>query len=272
MLFKQIFSSKNKGFLHEKIKILLILKRNSAHAPTMKIDEDRYNGITVDYNSLPETKDEFLEEINQLIESFRFKNLLWIKIPIEKSEFIPLLTDIGFEFHHCDNKGLMLVKMLKPYSFVPTAQNYTVGVGGIVREGDQLLVIKDRFTNGFKLPGGHIDHQETIKEALKREVFEETGVEVEFESIINIGHFTKAQLEASNLYIVCTAKPISNEINIYDKSEIVEAKWINIETFLNSDETNIYNKSVVRAAIDNKELKLTNRAIKLKVTGSEVFF
>ncbi len=238
----------------------------------MKIDEDRYNGITVDYTSLPDTKDIFLGEIRQLIDLFNFKNLLWIKIPIEKSEFIPLLTALGFEFHHCDSSSLMLVKALKSNAFVPTAQNYTIGVGGIVRDDNQLLVIKDRFTKGYKLPGGHVDHQETIKKALKREVFEETGVEVEFESIINLGHFTRAQLEASNLYIVCTAKAISKEISIHDKSEILEAKWINIDTFLNSEETNIYNKSVVKASLENKELKLTNQTIKLKVSGSEVFF
>lgn len=35
---------------------------------------------------------------------------------------------------------------------------------------------------------------------------------------------------------------------------------------------NIYNKNVVKATIENKELKLTDQPIKLKVSGGEVFF
>ncbi len=238
----------------------------------IKTTENRYKGITVDYSSLPDTTEEFEKEINQLIKSLNGKKLLWIKVPIEKSEFIPILTNFDFEFHHCDDKNLMLVKKLVPVATIPTVRNYTVGVGAIVRDGDNLLVIKDRFSKGYKLPGGHIDNNETIKEAMKREVYEETGIKVEFESIVNLGHFTKGQFEESNLYIVCTAKALSKEITIHDSSEIVEAKWIEIEEFLNSPDTNNYNKSVVKAAINNKELKLTDQPVRLRVSGGEVFY
>ncbi len=238
----------------------------------IKTTENRYKGITVDYSNLPDTTKEFEKEINQLIASLNGKKLLWVKVPIEKSEFIPILTNLDFEFHHCDDKNLMLVKKLVPVATIPTARNYTVGVGAIVRDGDNLLVIKDRFSKGYKLPGGHIDNNETIKEAMKREVYEETGIKVEFESIVNLGHFTRGQFEESNLYIVCTAKALSKEITIHDSSEIVEAKWIEIEEFLNSPDTNNYNKSVVKAAINNKELKLTDQPVRLRVSGGEVFY
>ena len=238
----------------------------------LKTHENRYKGLTIDYESLPETKAEFHTEISSLIESLNDKKLLWVKIPIEKSDFIPILTNLDFEFHYCNEKSLMLVKKLVSVTTIPTARNYTVGVGAIVRNGNKLLLVKDRFSTGYKLPGGHIDNNETIKEALLREVFEETGIKIEFESIVNLGHFTFGQFEESNLYIVCTAKPVSNEITIYDSSEIKEAKWMDADEFLNLPETNNYNRSVVQAAISNKELKLTDQPIKLKVSGGEVFF
>lgn len=238
----------------------------------IKTVENRYDGITIDHTSLPITKDKFYNEITGLIESLKDKKLLWVKIPIEKSDFIPILTNLDFKFHHCDEKSLMLVKKLVHDTIVPTAKNYTVGVGAIVRDKDKLLVIKDRFSNGYKLPGGHIDNNESIKDALKREVYEETGITIEFESIMNLGHFTKGQFDESILYVVCTAKALTKEITIYDLSEIVEAKWINIEVFLNSKETNNYNKNIVKASIENKDLKLTDQPIKLKVSGGEVFF
>jgi 8-oxo-dGTP diphosphatase len=231
---------------------------------------DRYDGVTVDNRTVPDSKELFEKEIVQLIGSLIEKKLLWIKIPIEKSDFIPILTNLDFEFHHCNDKSLMLVKKLIKAPIIPTAKNFTVGVGAIVRDEDKLLVIKEKFSNGYKLPGGHIDDNETIKDALKREVFEETGIEIEFESITNIGHFTKSQFGESNLYVVCTAKALTKEITIHDSSEIVEAKWIDIEEFLNLKETNNYNKIVVRKSVESERLKLTEQSIKLNVPG-EVF-
>jgi len=62
----------------------------------------------------------------------------------------------------------------------------------------------------------------------------------------------------------------NKKIIIYDSSEIIEAKWIDIDEFLNSSETNNYNKSVVRIVLSNEDLKLTDQAISLRVSG-EVF-
>lgn len=238
----------------------------------MKVVEDRYDGITIDLATLPDTEEVFLEKITALIDRTNDKKLLWVKIPIEKSTFIPHLIGLGFVFHHCDEDMLMLVKKLIENSIIPTAKNYTVGVGAVIRDGNQLLVIKDRFSTGYKLPGGHIDNNESIKQALKREVHEETGVEIEFESIANIGHFTQSQFGNSNLYIVCTARAVSKEITIHDSSEIIEAKWMEMDTFLSLEDTNNYNRRIVQAVIENKDLKLLDQPIKLRLPNSEVFF
>lgn len=234
--------------------------------------DNKYNGVIVTNITLPENRDVFEKEIIRVIDSSKNKKLLWIKIPIKVSEFIPILTKLGFKFHHCDEENLMLVKKMAHDSIIPATKNYIVGVGAIVLNEGRILVIKDRFSSGYKLPGGHIDANESIKDALKREVYEETGVNIEFESIVNIGHFRNGQFGESNLYIVCTAKAFSKEIAINDTSEIVEARWINTAEFLNSEDVNIYNKSVVEAAIDNRELKLVEQHIKLKVSDAEVFF
>ena len=238
----------------------------------IKTIDNKYDGVIVDNTTLPQKKDEFRKEIVRLIESLMNKKLLWIKIPIEKSELIPILTSLDFEFHHCDEKNLMLIKKMAPDSIVPTTKNFIVGVGAIVFNEGRLLVIKDKFSTGDKLPGGHIDKNESIKNALKREVYEETGIKIEFESIVNIGHFRNGQFGESNLYIVCTAKALSKNITINDSAEVTEARWIDPEYFLTSDDVNNYNKSVVEAAIKNKELKLTEQQIKLRVPDGEVFF
>ena len=234
--------------------------------------DNRYDGVIIDNSSLPQTKDEFKKEVVRLIDNLKNKKTLWIKIPIEKSDLIPILTSLDFEFHHCDERNLMLVKKMVAYAIVPTTKNYIAGVGAIVFDEGRLLVIKDRISSGYKLPGGHIDKNESIINAVKREVYEETGINIEFESIINIGHFRNGQFGESNLYIVCTAKALSKEISINDSNEIKEARWMLPEDFLNSENVNNYNKSVVKAALSNKELKLTEQQLKLKVADCEVFF
>ncbi len=236
------------------------------------ITNNRYDGVIADPANLPGSKEEFEKEMVQLIGNLQDKKLLWINIPIEKSDFIPILAKHDFEFHHCDERNLMLVKRLSPDAVMPAAKNYRVGVGAVVLHEGRLLVIRDRFSEGFKLPGGHIEKNESLKDAVKREVYEETGISIEFESIMNIGHFRHGQFDGSDLYLVCTAKALSEEITVHDASEIVEARWMDPEEFLQSGDVYPYNKSVVRAAISNKELKLTERQIQLRVKDGEVFF
>lgn len=166
----------------------------------------------------------------------------------------------------------MLVRKMAVDSVIPTTKNYIAGIGAIVIHKGQLLVVKDRFSEGYKLPGGHIDKHESIKNALQREVYEETGIHIEFESIVNLGHFINGQFGESNLYIVCTAKALSEKITIHDTHEITQARWMDPAAFLESTSVNNYNKCVVAAAINNHELKLTEQAISLRVPNGEVFF
>ena len=223
---------------------------------------DPYNGITIESKDLPKTKEEFENNLDFLIENVKNRRfLIWIYIDIKKSDFIPITTRKGFVFHSCDENYILLVKRLKENAVIPTASNHTLGVGAVViNHKNELLVIKERVsTAGYKLPGGHIDDAEMITTALEREVFEETGIIVQFESIISLGHFYPHQFHKSNLYILCTAIPKSFEINIQDCHEIIDAKWIDVNEYLNDEEVLDYSKAIVIAAIKSKGFFRTNQ-------------
>jgi len=241
---------------------------------TMILKHDQYDGITIDSTSIPNSVLEFEEELSLIIEKIENKKLLWIKLSIEQSQFIPILTKHDFVFHHCNERDITLVKKLIVKPIIPTATNHTLGVGAVVIDDDKLLVIKDRIWQKYKLPGGHIDDSENISNALKREVYEETGIEVEFESIISLGHFSPAQFGESNLYVVCRATALSKEINIIDDEEIMDAKWINIQEYLACEDVHSYNKAIVKNALETIGFKIETRTdlITKENVSYEIFF
>lgn len=193
---------------------------------------------------------------------------------IKKSDFIPKLTNRGFFFHSCGEDYLLLVKRLKKDAIIPTAANHTLGVGAVViNEKNELLVIKEKIsTAGFKLPGGHIDDGEMISNALVREVYEETGIKVEFETVVSLGHFYPHQFHKSNLYILCLAKPLSHKINIYDTDEIIDAKWVDVNEYLNDEKVLDYSKAIVSAAVQYKGFKIDNEPLNHIKKQMELFF
>jgi len=217
---------------------------------------DNYEGITIDNSTIPHLIEDFEKELITIIDKLKNIRLLWIKIPIAKSDFIPLLTKYDFIFHHCNEGDITLLKKLSIDPIVPTARNHTLGVGVVViNDNNEILVIKDRIGQRYKLPGGYIDDDENISTAAVREVKEETGIDVDFTSIIALGHFKPLQFGESNLYVGCTAIANSSEINIIDDYEIIEARWMNLEEFLNHEEVLLFNKTIVNTAIKNDGLR-----------------
>ncbi len=153
---------------------------------TIRLTPDRYGGITIDSSTIPHTLDEFENNLTQIISAQKNKNLLWITLPISKSGYIPLLTKHNFVFFDCNENSITLLKRLAVDPIIPTATNHTIGVGAFVIDGNEILVVRDRIYKKFKLPGGYIDNNENISQALTREVFEETGVNVNPESIVTL--------------------------------------------------------------------------------------
>ncbi|MDX8047690.1 NUDIX hydrolase [Gracilibacillus sp. S3-1-1] len=66
------------------------------------------------------------------------------------------------------------------------------GVYGIYQQDSNLLVIEKStgpYKNRFDLPGGSLEDGESLIDAMKREFFEETGLEIEVEHNIGIIDF-----------------------------------------------------------------------------------
>lgn len=220
---------------------------------------DRYDGLTILLQELSFNEEEFNRRIDSIILQAKEKQLklLWIYLKIEDAHLISSLVKKDFTYHTCESNKILLVKPLISKPIIPTASNHTLGVGVVViNEKDEILLIKERHsTIGFKLPGGHIDDAELIQSAVVREVKEETGIDVSFESVISLGHFYPHQFNKSNLYILCTAKALSYEICIEDTQEVLECKWIDVKEYLEDENAFAYNQEIVKAALLNQGFK-----------------
>ena len=80
----------------------------------------------------------------------------------------------------------------------PPPKRQRVAAYGLVRRGDQLLLarIAPRIARGvWALPGGGVDHGEHPRDALRREIYEETGLHAEPGRILDVysTHFTGAR-------------------------------------------------------------------------------
>ena len=64
-----------------------------------------------------------------------------------------------------------------------------LGVGGLIFQNDQVLLIKRGREPGigqWSIPGGMVEVGETINHALRREILEETGLNVEVQDLVKV--------------------------------------------------------------------------------------
>ena len=105
-------------------------------------------------------------------------------------------------------------------------------VGGVVeKDGKYLLVqeAQEKCRGKWNLPAGHLDPNETIFDAAKREVKEECGLDVELTGICQIGN--KKPENDIFVSVIFSTKVLGGGIK-FNPDEILDAKWFTYEEIL----------------------------------------
>jgi mutator protein MutT len=130
--------------------------------------------------------------------------------PLEKFRYCPVCGSSHFEVNDekskkCENCGFI-------YYMNPSSAN----VAFILNDKGELLVErrKNEPAKGtLDLPGGFCDIGETAEEGMKREVKEETGLDIEVEhylfSIPNVYLYSGMNINTLDFFFLCKAKDIS---------------------------------------------------------------
>lgn len=107
---------------------------------------------------------------------------------------------------------------------------YNIGVGGAVVRDGRLLMVRRASRHGrgnWQLPGGFIEPDETIEQAVVREVREEAGVTAEVEAVLGLR--SRYDPESGNgVYVVLLLRPISGE-PAADGHEVDNADYFTLE-------------------------------------------
>lgn len=112
------------------------------------------------------------------------------------------------------------------------AENYSyqVRVTGVLLHDNKLLLVKQRVNSsrGWSLPGGRLEHGETIEAAIVRELKEETGLEVTIEKLLYL--CDKLDSVPPIIHITFLLRYAGGKINlptnIFDENPISDVKYV----------------------------------------------
>ncbi|MDQ3876841.1 MAG: NUDIX domain-containing protein [Actinomycetota bacterium] len=104
-----------------------------------------------------------------------------------------------------------------------------VAVGAIVIDSDELLMIRRAADPGrglWTIPGGRVENGELLAEALKREVLEETGLEVDPGDLVGI-----LEVPGDPHYVILDfyARLTGGREPHAQQEEVAEARWVPLD-------------------------------------------
>jgi len=112
--------------------------------------------------------------------------------------------------------------------------DFILSACAIIRKNNEVLLAKKieklhpaGLEGKWHFPGGVVENRETLEEALRREMREELGIEIEINELVGIGHNFNPNWKGKRNYAVLVyfeCFPKSKKIRPSD--DIVDVKWV----------------------------------------------
>ena len=111
---------------------------------------------------------------------------------------------------------------------------YRISVKAIIKDGqDRILLLREK-DGSWELPGGGLEHGEDPKEALSREITEETGMQVQWMSELPVSFWSIYKEVGSPIlkwfaFVIYEAKVTGKFLPNAESDESQEAKYFSVD-------------------------------------------
>lgn len=96
---------------------------------------------------------------------------------------------------------------------------------------------------------------ENLVDAAIREVWEETSIKTEFQTVLTLRHAHNGMFDCSDIYTVVSLRPLSFDIEKCDR-EIANSIWMDIEEYLNHPHVHELNRFFVQKYLEYNKKKI----------------
>jgi len=201
-----------------------------------------------------------------------------IEVAEAHCEWIIILIEHGFTFHHCKQQYVVLSRWMKHSEDTNTNKleaksnmnklegrsntnklegisNALIGLVAIVTDDEKVLLHHDMNLTppAWKLPLGFIKEGEDISEGTRREVFDSCGVSCDFVSVVAFTHNVKGYLfNCPEIYFVVHLKVVSAAIHAH---LIDKYKFMQISEFLKYPDNCELSKVFLQKHVQNEDNK-----------------
>ena len=136
----------------------------------------------------------------------------------------------------------------------PTIRNI---VRAIIHVDDKILVTKDKFHGHFFLPGGGLEQNESISQALHREIFEEMGIDSQIGNLVGVfeNFWQREKKVHHEILFLMEAKISSYDYDVVSQQDQIEFSWVSRKQFEDLFFLPHQLKQIVCEFLDNGYLK-----------------
>lgn len=214
-------------------------------AENYSLQKSQYDSLRGSDNAEAATKaescfSEFLKQQSKdLMSVYNRRNSIQKSIErLENDEdFAEMAKDIRhlFECRELWKQGL--IKKSVYFDLFKAKQGKVQFADVLVFRGDKLLILnrvgeKGAVSNDWCIPGGHVDPGETFLQAAKRELFEETGIDMSEDLLIPVGKYIPKRKGIEIHYFMCHIDDQTPANILVDAEEETGPEWINPYTEL----------------------------------------
>ncbi len=139
---------------------------------------------------------------------------------------------------------------------------YNIGVGGAVVQDGRLLMVRRASRRGrgnWQVPGGFIEPDETIEEAVIREVCEESNVTAEVQGVLGLRNRYDPDV-GNSMYVVMLLRPVNGEPKP-DEKEVDRAGYFTLDEIKALDQVPAINLQIAERALAPDQRLLAPRTV-----------